>query len=193
MLSKDYFADKSFQLKKCRVMKMDYSDIVRFHGHSCAGTAIGYKVGEIVVEVFGRSEDEEIVAIVENDSCSVDAVQFMTGCTFGKGNLIFKDHGKHVYTFIDRRTGEGVRISFKKSLEEFMDELGVKDRVEMTQRILEMSPYDLFEVKRISAKPPAKAKIYRSVKCSECGEPVSEHRARIKDGQIVCIPCFNRR
>ncbi|MBC7101593.1 MAG: TraR/DksA C4-type zinc finger protein, partial [Methanobacteriales archaeon] len=24
------------------------------------------------------------------------------------------------------------------------------------------------------------------------GEPVSEHRARIKDGQIVCIPCFNK-
>lgn len=37
---------------------------------------------------------------------------------------------------------KGVRISFKKSLEEFMDELGVKDRVEMTQRILE-SPYNL--------------------------------------------------
>ena len=38
---------------------------------------------------------------------------------------------------------KGVRISFKKSLEEFMNGTGgVKDRVEMTQRILE-SPYNL--------------------------------------------------
>lgn len=86
---------------------MDYSDIVKFHGHSCAGTALGYMVGKIVAESFGRSEDEEIVAVVENDSCSIDSIQFMTGCTFGKGNLIFRDHGKHVYTFLNRKTGEG--------------------------------------------------------------------------------------
>ena len=58
-----------------------------------------------------RPRDEELVAIVENDSCAVDAIQFITGCTFGKGNLIFRDYGKHVYTFFNRRTGQGVRIS----------------------------------------------------------------------------------
>ena len=34
-----------------------------------------------------RAEDEEIVAIVENDACGVDALQCVSGCTFGKGNL----------------------------------------------------------------------------------------------------------
>lgn len=32
-----------------------------------------------------RAEDEEIVAIVENDACGVDDLQCVTGCTFGKG------------------------------------------------------------------------------------------------------------
>ena len=61
------------------------------------------------------SQDEEIVAIVENNSCAVDAVQVLTGCTFGKGNLLFKDHGKQVYTFINRNTNDAVRVSLNDS------------------------------------------------------------------------------
>ncbi len=61
------------------------------------------------------SQDEEIVAVVENDSCAVDAVQVLTGCTFGKGNLLFKDHGKQVYTFINRNTNDAVRVSLNDS------------------------------------------------------------------------------
>jgi formylmethanofuran dehydrogenase subunit E len=27
--------------------------------------------------------------------CAVDAIRFLTGCTFGKGNLVHLDHGKN--------------------------------------------------------------------------------------------------
>jgi formylmethanofuran dehydrogenase subunit E len=40
-----------------------------------------------------RAEDEELVAIAKNDACSVDALQCVTGRTFGKGNLLFRDYG----------------------------------------------------------------------------------------------------
>jgi formylmethanofuran dehydrogenase subunit E len=86
--------------------------VVRFHGHICPGLVLGYRVSEFALKELGRkSIDEEIVAIVENNSCAVDAVQVMTGCTFGKGNLIFKDYGKQVYTFIKRPSGKAIRIS----------------------------------------------------------------------------------
>jgi formylmethanofuran dehydrogenase subunit E len=49
------------------------------------------------LELF-RAEDEELVAIVENDTCGVDALQCVVGYTFGKGNRLFRDDGKHVYT-----------------------------------------------------------------------------------------------
>jgi formylmethanofuran dehydrogenase subunit E len=64
-----------------------------------------------------KSVDEELVAIVENDSCSLDAVQVVTECTFGKGNLVFRDFGKHVYTFINKDTGDTVRISLRSSVD----------------------------------------------------------------------------
>ena len=51
-----------------------------------SGTAIGYRAAEIVINELRsvRLSDEELLAIVENDSCSVDAIQVVTGCTMGK-------------------------------------------------------------------------------------------------------------
>jgi formylmethanofuran dehydrogenase subunit E len=49
------------------------------------------------------------VAIVENDAYGVDAVQIVAECSFGKGNLAFRDVGNHVDTFFSRATGRGVR------------------------------------------------------------------------------------
>ena len=91
----------------------DLRDAIQFHGHLCPGLALGYRVAKAALRELKaeRPQDEELVAIVENDSCAVDAIQFITGCTFGKGNLVFRDHGKHVYTFYNRRSGEGVRVS----------------------------------------------------------------------------------
>lgn len=70
---------------------MDYKNIVEFHGHECPGLAMGYRMASAAMNALNsiHSEDEEIVAIVENNACGVDALQCVTGCTFGKGNLIF--------------------------------------------------------------------------------------------------------
>jgi len=84
--------------------QISFQDVTTFHEHVCPGTVIGYRAAKIATLELSshKSVDEELVAIVENDSCSVDAVQVVTSCTFGKGNLVFRDYGKHVYTFITR-------------------------------------------------------------------------------------------
>jgi formylmethanofuran dehydrogenase subunit E len=50
------------------------------------------------------------VAVTETDMCGVDAIQFLTGCTFGKGNLIHRDWGKNACTFFRRSDGRAVRV-----------------------------------------------------------------------------------
>ena len=72
--------------------------VIKFHGHSCPGLAIGIRVSELALERLGEPESGELIAVVETDMCGVDAIQFLTGCTFGKGNLIHKDHGKMAFT-----------------------------------------------------------------------------------------------
>jgi len=77
-------------------MDEDLKKTIEFHGHFCPGLAMGYRVAKYVKKHYKKSEDEELVAIVYNNSCGVDAIQYLLGCTFGKGNLIFKDYGKPV-------------------------------------------------------------------------------------------------
>ncbi|MCJ7521253.1 MAG: formylmethanofuran dehydrogenase subunit E family protein, partial [Dehalococcoidia bacterium] len=95
-------------------MNPSYEDLIAFHGHSCPGLAIGYRMSKAALSFLSgsRAKDEEIVAIVENDACGVDALQCLSGCTFGKGNLIFKDYGKQVFTLYNRRSRKGVRVVF---------------------------------------------------------------------------------
>jgi len=187
-----------------------FEDVIEFHGHSCPGLAIGYRVSLIALKELGeRASDEELVAIVENNSCAVDAVQVVTGCTFGKGNLIFRDYGKQVYTFIKRPSGDGIRISVDwKSPEETDEEKRMWDRymkgdhseevlrtvhdrkAKKINLILNAKDEDMLKVTKGKMDLPEEAKIYPSLSCAICGEKVMEPRARVKDGKIVCIPCF---
>lgn len=122
---------------------MKFNDVVLFHGHSCPGLALGYRAAMAALEELSlkHSEDEEIVCIVENDSCAVDAVQVITGCTFGKGNLIFKDYGKQVYTFIDRKAGRAIRISVDFDYKETEEEKALWQRFVKGDRSSEVTNF----------------------------------------------------
>lgn len=189
-----------------------FDDVVKFHGHSCPGLALGYRVALAALremDMENISEDEEVVAIVENDSCAVDAIQVLTGCTFGKGNLIFRDYGKQVYTFIKRPYGDAVRISVDFTPPEETEEekamwkrYSEGDRSEdvlktvhnrkakKMKAILNAPDSELLKIKKMVLQPPPEAMIYPSIRCEMCGEKVAEPKARVKDGKIVCIPCL---
>ncbi|MGB9977736.1 FmdE family protein [Methanobacterium sp.] len=188
-----------------------FLEVTKFHGHVCPGSAIGYHAAEIAIKELSssRSEDEEFLAIVENDSCSVDAIQVVTGCTFGKGNLIFKDHGKQVFTFINRNTGDALRVSLNKDINEidpefaelrkkaFSRSAGKEEKIEfekrkneLSQKILDLPDDELFKIEHVKIEIPEEARMFPSVKCAKCGEMVAEHRARVENSNFVCIPCF---
>jgi formylmethanofuran dehydrogenase subunit E len=170
---------------------MDYQEIVRFHGHDCPGLAMGYRMAQAGMKALSalRSEDEEVVAIVENNACGVDALQCISGCTFGKGNLIFRDYGKHVYTLYSRATGKGVRIVLHGN--------GIpKDmkgnRAELIQFILQARESDILSMREVVVETPEPARIHLSVNCDICGERVMETRIRALNGKRVCIPCAEK-
>ena len=189
-----------------------YDEVIDFHGHSCPGLALGYRVSLRALSEFkGRAGDEELVAIVENNSCAVDAVQVMTGCTFGKGNLVFRDFGKQVYTFIKRPSGKSLRIAIHwQKPEDSPDEKAVWERYAKGDRskkvlefvhnrkaakirfILNADEAELMTVTKGRQASPEEARIYPSIQCGGCGEKVMEPRARVRGGKILCVPCFER-
>lgn len=188
-------------------------DARSFHGHLCPGLALGYRVARAALAALscGRPRDEELVALVENNSCAVDAIQVVTGCTFGKGNLVFKDHGKHVYTFFDRESGRGVRVSERyRSLD---DDTGsgesgrpmssrkparVPDQAlegkmpAKIEAILTAPQDDFLTITKVTDQPPAKARIEPCEDCAECGEATMVSRLVQVGGRRLCRECSTR-
>jgi formylmethanofuran dehydrogenase subunit E len=167
---------------------MEYADVVTFHGHSCPGSAIGYRMTLAAMNLLAvtRSGDEELVAIVENDACGVDALQLMTGCTFGKGNLIFRDYGKPVYTLFSRASGKGVRVLFRDYA---LPEEVKSDRSKKLAYILSAPDDAILTTRTVSIDEPKPAKIYTTASCDLCHESVMETRLTGVNGRMLCIPC----
>ncbi|MDR1493796.1 MAG: FmdE family protein [Planctomycetaceae bacterium] len=175
-------------------------DVVAFHGHHCPGLTFGMRIGDWVFREFGRAEDEEIVAVVETDMCSVDAIQFLTGCTFGKGNFIFLDYGKNAYSFFRRSDGKNVRLVTRGGLlyhlREEQNQLAKDDfeerkkiRQKMIEKILSADFEEIFAISPAQIPMPETAKIHTSIRCEQCGEMAMSTRIETVNGKLFCIPC----
>ena len=192
----------------------DFARCVQFHGHTCPGLAIGFQAAMTLMKRLDvrRAPDEELIAIVETDACGADAIQVMTGCTFGKGNFIFKNYGKHAFSLMDRKKRKGIRVCLLpdvfKSDPEYLplskkvqsDEASAEETERFRQlqqdrvkKILEADPESLFKIEEVSADLPAKARIMESRICDLCGEPTKADLLRNRNGERICIPCAEGR
>ncbi|GHT24694.1 hypothetical protein FACS189419_09660 [Planctomycetales bacterium] len=178
--------------------------VVAFHGHHCPGLTFGMRAGEWAVEQFGRAEDEEVVAVVETDMCAVDAIQFLVGCTFGKGNFVFLDYGKNAYSFFRRSDGKNARLMTRgglvTDLREEQNKLAPDDaearhqiQQKMIDRIRLAKFEDIFTITPAMIAIPETARIHQSIRCDNCGEQVMATRIRCAPvaahSQNLCIPC----
>ncbi|MFQ5543540.1 MAG: FmdE family protein [Nitrospiria bacterium] len=92
-------------------MNAEFQEVVDFHQHLCLDIAIGYRASKILIREMGDqlSNMKEVVALVGNETCALDAIQEITGCTFGKRNLLLTRIGKPVYILQNTKSGKAVR------------------------------------------------------------------------------------
>jgi len=192
------------------LLSEDFNKCVEFHGHVCPGLAIGFQAARLLTKRLGvrKAPDEELVAMVETDACGADAIQVMTGCTFGKGNFIFRNHGKHAFSLVDRKRKRGFRACLRSDLfkadSEFFslfekvrnDEASLKQierfrqlQQRRTKNILNAEPASLFKIEEISPDIPPKARIMETGICDLCGEPTRKDLLLQMNGKRICIPC----
>ncbi|MDX9714816.1 MAG: FmdE family protein [Dissulfurispiraceae bacterium] len=170
------------------VVKTAWERCVEFHGHTCPGLAIGYRAAEAAIQKMGISfsEDEEIVCVTENNACGVDAVQLLTGCSMGKGNLVYRGTGKQAFSFFNRKNGAKLRIVMKRSLsQEGMD------RAARQKYILEAPLEELFDFKEPVYEAPEPARLFSSIQCESCSEFAAEPKMRLQDGKKLCLDCIS--
>jgi formylmethanofuran dehydrogenase subunit E len=170
---------------------------------------MGIRVAEFAQKHLDVSQDydEELLAVAETNSCGVDAIQAILGCTFGKGNLIFKDYGKNVYTIASRDTKRAVRIAQKFKDQPDPDSLRYRqlnNKADLTdaeisekenllgvifEKLMSTPFEEMFNWQEVEFDFPEKAKIYPTVQCIKCGEGVMEPRAIKNEQGYICPTC----
>lgn len=196
----------------CKISAENIEKTIEFHGHVCPGVSIGIRAAEVCLDHFGHNDDVPLCTICETDMCAVDAVQVLTGCTFGKGNLIHRDLGKNAFSFFRKSDGAGVRVrvrpdamgpSHKESSELIAEslkrELTADEhkrmaalRVEVQEYLMEQDLDKLFFIEEPRTEMPRGAAILETLTCADCGEGVMESRTRRFEGRTLCIPCFEK-
>lgn len=194
----------------CTLTQEQINRAVDFHGHECPGLWIGLRAAELCLRDLGHNDDQPVIAVVETDMCGVDAIQALTGCTLGKGNLIHRDLGKTVFSFYRQSDGKALRAVFQrgtmgregKELRSVMKRIvsgqGTEEDKKQAQKLKDGSRKKIFEARLedlfVLAEPlypaPRPARIMDSISCSMCMEETMESRTRRFDGRIYCIPCF---
>ena len=191
----------------------EFAKCVEFHGHICPGLSIGFQAAKVLMARLGarKAPDEELVAVVETDDCGVDAIQVMTGCTFGKGNLIFKNYGKHAFSLVNRKKGKAMRVCLRpdafKADSEYLsifekvqnDKASPKEltrfrelQQERILKILDADAESLFKFEKILPDIYPKAQVTESGICDFCKEPTKVDLLRNIDNKKVCILCADQ-
>lgn len=180
-------------------------EVIRFHGHMCGGLAVGIRAAEVAISELGH-EGDDLVAAAETDTCSVDAIQYLTGCTLGKGNLILRDHGKNAYTFW--RGGRAVRLVLRPAAgsgnadrwellaqvqtgaatpEEQADFFRMQ--AEWSAEILGAPAESLFDIAEVDEPPPSRPVVVPPGICEGCGEAAMANRMHERAGRNLCARC----
>lgn len=188
----------------------DWEQTIRFHGHVCPGVVIGHRAcwyARQLLNLDNPSLAPEYIVIAENDLCGIDAVQINTGCTLGNDNLIIDNQGKQAFSFIEKKSGAGVRLMLKAPQwlsDEPIDlhhkvKLGTaspdeareffRQRGQRGEELLAMSDEELFIVEYINRKVPGKPRLHPIVYCSSCHEQVMEPWTTIRGAELLCPRC----
>ena len=188
----------------------NFETCVEFHGHRCPGLAIGFQAARALMDRLDvtRAPDEELVAIGETDACGADAIQVLTGCTFGKGNFILRNYGKHAFALADRKKGRTVRVCLRPEairpspenlalIEKVRNETASPEELQQYRNLKEKriqeilrSPFEsLFKIEEISFPIPPEARVVESKACDYCGEPTMVDLLGDLNGRKACIPC----
>jgi formylmethanofuran dehydrogenase subunit E len=198
-----------------RKMPDDLKKCEEFHGHICPGLIYGYRVAKEAIRLMNlrRAVDEEVVAICENDSCAVDALQVLLGTVAGKGNLIIKDFGKNAYTVLSRSKRQAYRFSRKTRYDYSGRDKDKFDRLESAVKngtatdnersdlknlkiddLLARPFEEIFTTTEVSFNEPIYAQLAPSEPCAVCGEmTMAVKMVRLGDGRQTCIPCSQKK
>jgi len=125
----------------------------RFHGHIGPFLAIGLRMGGIANETLGRDPMEMGASVLVEPrpprSCVLDGIQYSTGCTMGKGNIVIEPSPGGVaaaFRMGDKSLTIRLKEAYLERMERQLDGKPEKAVIDYAFGIMDTAPDEMFEV-----------------------------------------------
>jgi formylmethanofuran dehydrogenase subunit E len=185
---------------------------LEFHGHRCWASVAGVRAALAALRVLNvkRSGGRQLHAFIEigedhGGMCFGDGVQYVTGCTLGKGNMEKTPYGKLAVTLIERATNRAVRVSYKPTLAKpisdsaFMvkrgqgiepDQIPEAEQMELVDMVWNAPESDVLSIGEVfQLEREWFPEVMGFVPCAACHELAARAYLRVVGDKQVCIPC----
>jgi formylmethanofuran dehydrogenase subunit E len=125
--------------------------VVEFHGHLGPFLVLGLKAGLLANSLLGKDYFKTTAIILTEpsppNSCFVDGVQFVTGCTMGKRNIKLRKGKNTSVVFL--REGKTLRLRVRDKVLESINRIASeKESRKESLNLLGKSVSELFEVEK---------------------------------------------
>ena len=125
--------------------------VVEFHGHLGPFLVLGLKAGLLANSVLGKDCFKTRTVVTTNpsppNSCFIDGVQFVTGCTMGKGNIELRK-GKGVSVRFSKE-GKTLTLKLRKEMLDYVRSILSEEAAKQASlNLLDKSAYELFETEQ---------------------------------------------
>lgn len=141
------------------------------------------------------SAGKRLITLVETDGGAADGVSVATGCTVGNRRLRIVDFGKVAATFVDKVSGQAVRIVPRNDIREVAQKqnLNAHSRWHAQLEAYQvMDDADLLEVQRVELSISLEKLLSKPgcrVNCDACGEEIINQREVTFGEMIFCRAC----
>lgn len=186
------------------------------HGHYCPYLALGVLAASDAVSRLEAADNdgmEDLLSVVETNSCFSDGIQYTAGTTFGNNALIYRDFGKTAVTFVKRgdsnktiryylEDGDFIKNEYPEAAKLFQKVIGERKgsrreknqlKKEWQKIAFEIVKADIdkyFQIEEdVEIEIPDYAPIFADENCSKCGEKLMAAKAVKKDDVIFCRDC----
>ena len=127
----------------------DLLDLQRFHGHLGVYVTVGLRMGAIGKRRFGHYKGLRATvqsALEPPMRCVLDGVQFSSGCTMGKGNIVLEPGSGPAVAFEKegRRLSIALRTGWKDRIER---EMSKEKEIEQSLFYFQIPEAELFEIR----------------------------------------------
>jgi formylmethanofuran dehydrogenase subunit E len=189
-------------------------DAGTIHGHYCPELSVGVMAGVYARRELGAvtADVGDLLAITETNGCFADGTQYVTGCTFGNGGLIYRDYGKMAVTLVRRsepdsgirvrlqndyvRSGReqwaGLRQSNTNSSNATVQSTGSEVNADAAFGLVGRPLGEFCDIETdVSVRLPQNGDEHsrERVVCVACDESVRRAKTVEHDGERRCVPC----